>query len=62
MLFKELEGKLVRVQYLPTERSRKWRNASLVMHYTSYADESLQELQTQENWYKTKWVLFDVYD
>ena len=56
--WEHLAGKLVRLEFLPTERSRKWRPASLVMFYSENAYHQGGLLRVQEGWYAFRFVPF----
>lgn len=55
--FPNLDGKPAELQYLPTPRSRKWRNGYIVMRYNDdvILDEATK-LMLQNNWHTFRFV------
>ena len=49
-------GQLVRLEYMPTTRSRKWRKSSLSCRYHENHVKYAIELAKQENWHDWRFV------
>ena len=52
-------GTLVQLQFLPTQRSRKWRNASLSVRWSESTADLQNTVAQQESWAYTRWVRKD---
>lgn len=52
-------GTLVRLEYLPTDRSRKWRKSSLSARWAEGRLDEMLALLHQEKWAYARWVRDD---
>lgn len=59
-LYERLEGKPVRLQYLPKATSRVWRNSSVEWRgYNDIAYDYALGLQKQEGWWDFRFVALE---
>lgn len=50
-------GVMVELEYKPTERSRKWRKASVQIYYQGVASEQYAlNLKHHNQWHEVRWV------
>lgn len=58
LLKEDFEGKPAHLEYLPTQRSRKWRKSSLsVTHFNTVNHcNHARQIAIQENWFQFRWV------
>ena len=57
-LYNPFRGRPAKLEYLPTQRSRKWRSASVsVLRYCpEHHEVEAGKLAKQEGWYQVQWV------
>lgn len=50
-------GVMVELEYKPTERSRKWRKASVQIYYQGVASEQYAlNIKHHNQWHEVRWV------
>lgn len=54
--YAEQTGQLMRLEYLPTPKSRKWRPSSITRIMCENADKDGQKIMTANGWDAIRWV------